>query len=52
VEECFKRLHSPVGLTIGAKNPASIALAIAAEIHDVIEKDRVKIPKGASLAHV
>jgi xanthine dehydrogenase accessory factor len=52
VEECFTRLHSPVGLTIGAKNPASIALAIAAEIHDVIEKYSVKIPKGASLTHV
>jgi xanthine dehydrogenase accessory factor len=52
VDECFTRLHSPVGLTIGAKNPASIALAIAAEIHDVIEKCSVKIPKGASLTHV
>jgi xanthine dehydrogenase accessory factor len=52
VEECFTRLHSPVGLTIGAKNPASIALAIVAEIHDVIEKYSVKIPKCASLTHV
>lgn len=52
VEDCFSRLHSPVGLTIGAKNQASIALAIVAEIHDVIEKHSAKIPKCASLSHV
>ena len=52
VKECFPRLHSPVGLAIGAKNPAGIALAIVAEIHDVIEKQSVKIPKCASLTHV
>ena len=51
VEDCFSRLHSPVGLTIGAKNSASIALAIVAEIHAVIEKHSVKIPKCASLSH-
>jgi xanthine/CO dehydrogenase XdhC/CoxF family maturation factor len=52
VEECFTRLHSPAGLAIGAKNPAGIALAIVAEIHDVIEKYSVKIPNRASPAHV
>jgi xanthine/CO dehydrogenase XdhC/CoxF family maturation factor len=52
VEECFTGLHSPVGLSIGAKNPGSIALAIVAEIHDVIEKYSVKVPKCASLTHV
>ena len=52
MDECFRRLHSPVGLAIGAKNPASIALAIVAEIHDAIEKDSVKIPNCASLSHV
>ena len=52
VEECFTRLHSPAGLAIGAKNPAGIALAIVAEIHDVIEKYSVKIPNCASPAHV
>jgi xanthine/CO dehydrogenase XdhC/CoxF family maturation factor len=52
VEDCFSRLHSPVGLAIGAKNPASIALAIVAEIHDVIEKHSVKIPQCSSLSHV
>jgi xanthine dehydrogenase accessory factor len=43
VEDCFSRLHSPVGLNIGARNPASIALAIIAEIHAVIEKHDAKI---------
>jgi xanthine dehydrogenase accessory factor len=52
MEECFTRLHSPVGLAIGAKNPAGIALAIVAEIHDAIEKDGAKIPHYASLSHV
>jgi xanthine dehydrogenase accessory factor len=37
VEECFARLHSPVGLKIGAKDPESIALAITAEIYSVME---------------
>jgi xanthine/CO dehydrogenase XdhC/CoxF family maturation factor len=52
VEECFTRLHSPAGLTIGAKNPAGIALAIVAEIHGVIEKYSAKTPKCAALTHV
>ena len=52
VEDCFLRLHSPVGLDIGARNPASIALAIVAEIHAEVEKYHVKIPKCASLSHV
>jgi len=52
VEDCFSRVHSPVGLAIGAKTPASIALAIVAEIHDVIDKHSVKIPQCSSLSHV
>jgi xanthine dehydrogenase accessory factor len=52
VEECFTRLHSPAGITIGARNPAGIALAIVAEIHGVIEKYSVKTPKCAALTHV
>lgn len=35
VEECFTRLHAPVGLNIGATTPVSIALAIVAEVHAV-----------------
>jgi xanthine dehydrogenase accessory factor len=37
-EECLARLHSPVGLDIGAKDPTSIALAIIAEIYSVMER--------------
>jgi len=37
-EECLSRLHSPVGLDIGSKDPISIALAITAEIHSVMER--------------
>ena len=32
VEACFARLHSPVGLDLGARDPASIALSIVAGI--------------------
>jgi xanthine dehydrogenase accessory factor len=45
VEDCFSQLHSPVGLTIGARNPASIALSIIAEIHAVIERGGAKTQK-------
>jgi len=38
VEQCRSRLHSPVGLNIGAKDPMSIALAIVAEIYGVMEQ--------------
>jgi len=38
VEQCMARLHSPVGLNIGATDPASIALAIVAEIQGAMEK--------------
>lgn len=34
--ECLSRLHTPVGLDIGAHNPAVIALSIAAEIQAVL----------------
>jgi xanthine dehydrogenase accessory factor len=46
VEECFARLHSPVGLKIGAKDPASIALAIVAEIYSVVERAGVEGANG------
>jgi xanthine/CO dehydrogenase XdhC/CoxF family maturation factor len=35
IEECMERLHAPIGLNLGAANPAGIALAIAAEIQAV-----------------
>ena len=37
-EDELRRLHSPIGLTIGAKSAAEIALAIAAEIIAVRER--------------
>jgi len=40
VEDCRARLHSPVGLDIGAKDPTSIALAITAEIYAELEGAR------------
>ena len=46
VEECLARLHSPVGLNIGAKDPTSIALAITAEIHAVIESSDSELSKS------
>lgn len=32
LEECTRKLHSPVGIDIGANNPAGIALSIVAEV--------------------
>jgi xanthine dehydrogenase accessory factor len=42
VEECRARLHSPVGLKIGATDPVSIALAIIAEVYSVMEGTSAK----------
>jgi xanthine dehydrogenase accessory factor len=46
----LQRLHSPIGLEIGAKSAAEIALAIAAEMVAVREKGRVPAaaPNGAA----
>jgi xanthine dehydrogenase accessory factor len=45
--ECMARLHSPVGLDIGSKDPTSIALAIIAEIHSVMERAANRPRKSA-----
>ncbi len=42
IEQCRSRLHSPVGLNIGAKDPVSIALAIIAEVYSVMERTSAK----------
>jgi xanthine dehydrogenase accessory factor len=46
LEECLARLHSPVGLNIGAKTPTSIALAIAAEVHAVLARTTGPVGEG------
>ena len=38
VEHCRSRLHSPVGLNIGAKDPVSIAMSIVAEVYSFMEQ--------------
>lgn len=50
IDQCRARLHSPVGLDIGAKSPAAIALAIVAEIHGVLEHAGTRLTL-ASAAH-
>lgn len=50
LDECRSRLHFPVGLDIGAKNPVSIALSITAEIHAVLE-NRAMVLRRAAAAH-
>lgn len=50
VDQCRDRLHSPVGLDIGAKDPAAIALAIAAEMQGVFGHAAAQ-PRVALRAH-
>jgi xanthine dehydrogenase accessory factor len=46
--ECLERLHSPIGLNIGAETPAEIALSIMAEVVQCrrLSKQRVKHKTG------
>ncbi|MGV1756527.1 XdhC family protein [Rhizobium sp. A22-96] len=41
------RIHAPIGLAIGASNPAEIAVAIMAEIIGSLRGRDVSLPKGA-----
>ena len=43
MERCLARLHSPVGLDLGARDPAAIALSIVAEMQAAFSGRRVAI---------
>jgi xanthine dehydrogenase accessory factor len=47
-EESLKRLHAPVGIYIGSKTPAEIAVSVMAEILAV--KNGVPLPRHLSVA--
>ncbi len=54
VERCLQRLHTPIGLDLGARDPASIALAIVAELQATlagrqVHLTRAKPPAGVAL---
>ncbi|EUA15334.1 XdhC family protein [Mycobacterium pseudokansasii] len=46
------RIHTPVGLPIGAKTPAEIAVSIAAELIDALRKGNLSVPATAPRAAV
>ncbi len=45
VEGCFGRLHSPLGLDLGARDPAAIALSIVAELQAAVAGRRVQVSR-------
>ncbi len=45
VAECFARLHSPVGLDLGAGDPAAVALSIVAEIQAGLHDRQVQVSR-------
>ncbi len=51
-EACMERLHSPVGLDIGAHSPATIALSIAAELQAVFAGRAIPAPAPRQPVHV
>ncbi|HEY6445410.1 MAG TPA: XdhC family protein [Acidobacteriaceae bacterium] len=50
-EEILERLHSPVGLDLGAHSPAAIALSIAAELQAVLAGRGAKKLKVGKVIH-
>lgn len=48
VEQCFERLHAPVGLDLGARDPATIALSIVAELQATLAGRRVTVSRVVS----
>lgn len=49
IEEGFTRLHSPIGLDLGAGDPATVALSIIAEIQAVLHGREVHIARSGEL---
>lgn len=49
--ECMARLHTPVGLDLGGHSPASIALAIAAELQAVFTGREIRRLSAAQPLH-
>lgn len=49
-EQCFARLHSPVGLDLGARDPAAIALAIVADLQAALTGRRFSVHRDAAPA--
>ena len=45
-ESCLARLHTPVGLDLGAHDPASIALSIVAEMQAALAGRRVEVTRA------
>ena len=58
IAQCWDRLHAPVGLDLGASDPAAIALSIVAELQATLLNRRVTVERDAKtgaereLAHV
>ena len=50
VDACWALLHAPVGLDLGARDPAAIALAIVAELQAVLSGRRIEVHPEASSA--
>lgn len=42
-EQCFSKLHSPVGLALGSSEPAAIALSIVTEIQAALLQKRIDV---------
>ncbi len=50
VEQCFHRLHAPVGLDLGARDPAAIALSIVAELQATLAGRHVSVSRATGSA--
>jgi xanthine dehydrogenase accessory factor len=47
IDEALGRLHSPIGLDLGASDPATVALSIVAEIQAVLQGRAVHVARAA-----